>query len=579
MYNEVVFENDLKWESFVNKTTTQKNDMIKVLNDLDSRNIKMRGHNVLWPSWTYNPVYLAGYKTNPDKLRMEIDKRIDNVCTFTRGRLIDWDVINEPYSEHDWMDILGKDAMADWFKRVRNNDPYVKLYLNDFAILSSNGTNVPKQDAYIETVKYIDGLGGGVQGIGFQGHFGSDLTPIPRLKTILDKFSVLNKEIKVTEFDVDVTQQAVQADYTRDFMTMLFSHPSVTGILSWGFWASRHWKPTAALYNADWSIRPNGLVYRDLVLNQWWTKDSTLISNDTGMVNFNGFLGSYKYKVKYDGNERTGSFDVLKPVSEGVPNEFIISTDTLVPAELKVKILGGTVLCEGDSTHLSLNLAPGFSIKWFNNKAILPENSARITVKSTGMYSAEAKGKGVTLLSSPINITVNAYPPATIDTISSLTFCPGGSVVLNAGVEVPFTYKWFKNGTYFAGSTTEILVSESGKYKVEANSYGCKSFSPELTVTKLSALDALCSSGIIETEKQMTIFPNPFKQAFYIDASDFDIFPVEIELLDTNGKIIYQSILTDPVKSEVKPDIANGFYILKMQAQNKVHWIKVIRQY
>ena len=93
-----------------------------------------------------------------------------------------------------------------------------------------------------------------------QGHFGTDLTPISRVYNILERFAELDKEIKITEFDINTTQRDVQADYTRDFMTILFSHSSVKSILVWGFWASRHWNPEAAFYEKDWTIRPHGEV-------------------------------------------------------------------------------------------------------------------------------------------------------------------------------------------------------------------------------------------------------------------------------------------------------------------------------
>ena len=480
LFNEVVFENDLKWPSFNSKTLAQKNQLLEVIDDLATHNIGMRGHNVVWPSWKFLPAYLSNLKNDPDRLRLDTDKHIDEICTFTRGRLVDWDVINEPYSEHDLMDKLGREVMADWFKRVRNNDPYAKLYLNDYAILSSNGTNYPKQDAYIETARFIDELGGGVDGIGLQGHFSSILTPIPRLKTVLDKFSVLEKEIKITEFDIAINQQDVQADYTRDFLTMVFSHPSVEGILLWGFWESRHWEPNAAMYTKDWTIKPNGLVYNDLVLNKWRTRDTTLVTDASGLVTLNGFLGTYTYTIHFDGKESTGSLSVNLPVSGGVPNEFILSADPSVPAELTLEVTGETFLCEGESTDLSVNVPEGFTLKWFNTGTELPETASSITVGSAGNYYVEATGKGIVVKSNRQEIIVNSFPEVSIEASGELSFCPGGSVTLNSNQEVPFTYKWYKNGTFFYGSLPQITVAESGIYKVEVNSSGCSAFSPEI---------------------------------------------------------------------------------------------------
>ena len=35
----------------------------------------------------------------------------------------EWDVINEPYQNHDLMDLAGNGLMVDWFVRARENLP------------------------------------------------------------------------------------------------------------------------------------------------------------------------------------------------------------------------------------------------------------------------------------------------------------------------------------------------------------------------------------------------------------------------------------------------------------------------
>ncbi len=121
-------------------------------------------------------------------------------------------------------------------------------------------------------------LGAPIEGIGIQGHFQEDLTPIPRLLTILDRFAVFGLPIQITEPDFTTWDEPLQADYTRDFLTAMFSHPSVTDFLVRGFWEKAHWIPGAAYYRADRSPRPAGEVRRDLVFRQWWTKDLTIRS-------------------------------------------------------------------------------------------------------------------------------------------------------------------------------------------------------------------------------------------------------------------------------------------------------------
>ncbi len=75
--------------------------------------------------------------------------------------------------------------------------------------------------------------------MGMQGHMGASPTGIPSIQAALQCYSYAfpDLKIRVTEFTVDTDDEDLQADYTRDFYTMLFSHPEVVGVQFWGFWA------------------------------------------------------------------------------------------------------------------------------------------------------------------------------------------------------------------------------------------------------------------------------------------------------------------------------------------------------
>ncbi len=325
LFNEVVFENDLKWQQFNPDFTST---IRRALDTLERRQIPVRGHNIVWPSWRWLPSSLHTLEDDPDALRRAVEKRIDEVTLFTKGRLNDWDVVNEPYSQNDLLTILGEEVIAEWFKRVRQNDPAVKLYLNDYGIISGGGLNRVKQDYYYDLVRSIDNLGGEVDGIGIQGHFSTDLTPITRVYSILDRFAELGKEIKITEHDVNITQREVQAEYTRDLMTIVFSHPSVKSFMFWGFWEDSHWRPDGAMFNSDWSIRPHGEVYKEMVFNRWWTDEATKTTGRDGEASFDGFLGTYRYIVKAGEAEVTGTFELENPYDSDLPNLVTITLDT-----------------------------------------------------------------------------------------------------------------------------------------------------------------------------------------------------------------------------------------------------------
>ncbi len=137
-----------------------------------------------------------------------------------------------------------------------------------------------------------------------QSHFGSGLTGMERILEILDRFATFGVPIAATEFDVNVTDEQVQADFLRDFMTTLFSHSSVNGIIMWGFWQNAHWLPQAALYRSDWTIKPNGQAWVDLVHDLWHTEATGTTLGD-GKYTTSAFLSDYEIKVTYNGQSTT----------------------------------------------------------------------------------------------------------------------------------------------------------------------------------------------------------------------------------------------------------------------------------
>jgi endo-1,4-beta-xylanase len=300
LFNEVVFENDLKWRPWVNRTNHSY--ILQVIDSLDNRNFRVRGHTLIWPGWQYLPDYLKLYQNNGPRLELETMNRIDEAAGFTKGRLVDWDVLNEPFTNRDLQNVTGDEIMAGWFKRTKEVDPDVKRYINDYNILGNGGTSVNHQNGYYNIIKYINENGGDIDGIGMQGHFAEFVTGIPKVFEILDRFSAFNKEIKITEFDINSNNDELKVSYTRDFLTALFSYPMVKSVLFWGFWEGRHWKPQAALFNQNWTIRPQGEMYKQLVFEDWWTPEQTLDSDAAGNVEFGScFLGNYEVEIEYDG--------------------------------------------------------------------------------------------------------------------------------------------------------------------------------------------------------------------------------------------------------------------------------------
>ena len=300
-FNAAVMENETKWPQW--SVVANRPATIKVIDWLRDNGVQVRGHNLVWPSWNNSNVKEAvEAKGNPPQLAKVILDHIAETTRELRGKLVDWDVINETFTNHDFMDILGRQVMVDWFKAARAGDPEAKLYINDFNIIE--GDDKAHQDDYAATIKYLIDAGAPLDGIGLQSHFPSRVTGMDDLIRRVERFAAFGKELEVTEFDINTSDDGTQADYTRDFMTYMFSNPSVKAFVLWGFWEGAHWIPSGAMVRRDWSLKPNGQVYQDLVFKKWWTNADGK-TGAKGTFATRAFLGEYEIQVVAGGKTRT----------------------------------------------------------------------------------------------------------------------------------------------------------------------------------------------------------------------------------------------------------------------------------
>lgn len=297
-FNKAVFEDDIKWHNWIDRSPNGKKrreHVLAALDWLEAQDITPRGHVMVWPSWPRVPDFLRDLGDDPPKLRQAILDHITDQTSVLGRRLAEWDVINESYAHNDVMNVLGRGAMVEWFQAAHKGAPDVKLFYNDYVMFDGEGPGSPSQYFY-DTIKYFQENGAPIGGIGEQGHFGGSPPPPTRVLKVLDRFGELGLPIQITEFDIDTSDLATQVAYTRDFLTAVFSHPAVSGVMCWGFWEGRHWKPRAAFWSKDWQLRPNGEVWVELTTKKWWTNVDLETTGD-GTAGVRGFRGDYEVTV------------------------------------------------------------------------------------------------------------------------------------------------------------------------------------------------------------------------------------------------------------------------------------------
>ena len=122
------------------------------------------------------------------------------------------------------------------------------------------------------------------------------------LKTHLDQLAKVGLPIKITEFDMNTTDEAGKAKGLETFYRTCFAHPAVDGIIMWGlFWRARTGFRRRRSGKTDWSPTPAALVYHQLVYDEWWTRYEGN-ADARGICEVPAFFG--KYRVEVDGQAR-----------------------------------------------------------------------------------------------------------------------------------------------------------------------------------------------------------------------------------------------------------------------------------
>lgn len=315
LFNVATLENTLKWPAWEGEWGERYSPAIAeaAIDWLEEEGIGVRGHAMLWPSGRWSPSDVRGVLDSGDltpeqvtSLRQRVTDRIIEIGSAFAGRLETWDVINEPRRERELIDAFpeGDTIIQDWLVQARSIDSQAELFVNEFGPLISGGrVNTPEQRLLQERLEALQAAGAPLDGVGLQGHFREgELTGPEQLWRIFDRYEDLGLDIHVTEFDYETIDEQAQAEYLGDFFTAAFAHEGVSQINQWGFWEGEHWRPDGALFREDWSIKPAGQQYLDLVFGEWWT-DEAVRTTGLGKAKVRGFQGEHTATIEWGDQE------------------------------------------------------------------------------------------------------------------------------------------------------------------------------------------------------------------------------------------------------------------------------------
>lgn len=296
-FNMATPEAVMNWRGW--ETASPQANLDRALTWLAGHDIPVIGHPMVWqaPKTLPDRIHaLIREKDYPGYVR-EWDEHLTAKLAAVKGRMCQYFVINEFVDTNYLPEELTDDAIVHWYRMVRAADPKARLGILDHGMIGYGAVNAERNLPWYE--KKIEMLLRNkvpLEIIGFQCHFADILTDPETVLAILDRFSKFGLELQVAEFDVDMDNESLQAKYLRDFFIAVFSHPSVRVLQQWGFYEPSHWRPRAALFRKDWSPKPNGRAFLDLVFRQWWT-DLRGATDARGHYGERVFHGDYEVTV------------------------------------------------------------------------------------------------------------------------------------------------------------------------------------------------------------------------------------------------------------------------------------------
>lgn len=307
-FNWVVFENALKWPGWEQNWITSKPETANAVQWLRDHDIKIRGHNLVWPGWSNLPPDIQANQNNITYIKERINDHMEEIITYPgiEGNIAEWDVLNEITSNRDLEFAFqgqpgyptGREIYPEIFEKLAELDPNTKTYINDYVAISQANTGGGLYDLKKQFAQEIIDAGVQLDGIGFQGHIGGFPTSIYDVYDILEDFyNTFGTTAKITEYDTnEAVSDELAATYLRDFLTIVFSHVSTDGFLMWGFWDGAHWHNNAPMFYQDWTLKPAGATFIDMVYNEWWTEEEG-ITNANGEFDVRGFKGTYQVTI------------------------------------------------------------------------------------------------------------------------------------------------------------------------------------------------------------------------------------------------------------------------------------------
>lgn len=288
------------------------------------KNLGVFGHPLLWHLTL--PEWLKGM-TDMEAVDQKVRDHIYFLLTQF-PEIDEWNVYNESVAA--FLDHVEESSVTRWVNYMGGVNPAVEWLFSfcdsinpDNVYVNNHYTH--RDPAFKELNKHLLDSKAGLDAIGIQTHMHdrASILDEDEMWNMLEEYSIYDKAIYLTEVTVtssepfinwqdmsaheDIIRQdrsvyrpstpeweKYQAEYTHDFYTLAFSHPSVKTITWWSGTDLMEWRGTAGgLLDRSYNPKPVYHMLQHLIKEEWHT-DILDTTTSGGELTFNGFYGAYK---------------------------------------------------------------------------------------------------------------------------------------------------------------------------------------------------------------------------------------------------------------------------------------------
>ena len=276
-FNMLVAENEMKFDALEpSRGNFNYGSADKLVNFAQRHQMTVRGHCLAWhsqlPSWVSSDGKKNDMHWSREEALQILRTHIENVVTHYKGKVSEWDVVNECLDDDQsivrtnpdgyklrqtvWSLAIGE----DFFVYAHRADPEALLYLNDYDVELQGKA---KTIAFRNLAKRLRNSGIPIDGVGLQCHFSLGDVDSVRLADNVRSFADLDMKCIITELDVgipSVTDENLeeQARCYRVITDIMLNNDNCPNMVIWGLKDNNSWRESSnpLLYTAQLGRKP-----------------------------------------------------------------------------------------------------------------------------------------------------------------------------------------------------------------------------------------------------------------------------------------------------------------------------------